>query len=65
MAVFVWYLDFARRPWPQKWPELRFGIDGAKRSLVAFHRELTPDERDLSLDQLAEKYPAPPTQESE
>jgi len=46
-------------PEPQKWTALEFGIDNSRQSQVLAYRELSREERALSLATLAERYPAP------
>jgi hypothetical protein len=55
---FVWVRGLDG-PEPQKWVEMDFGVGDWKRPLVLAWRELSADERRVSLAMLARRYPPP------
>ena len=55
---FVWVRGL-EGPEPQKWVDMDFGLSDWKRPLVLAWRELSVDERRLSLSLLARRYPPP------
>ena len=57
-AYFVW-LTGPRGPWPQRWPELEFGLNDWLLSRVLTYIPLSPEESVLSLGELASRYPPP------
>jgi hypothetical protein len=54
----VWVRGLGERVRAQIWYDLNYGVDDWKKKMIlAEPRELTGDDRYLSLDQLAAKYP--------
>ena len=54
---FVWTLNHALRPCPEKWSELDYGERNWKKRHVAGVKALSPSEWLLPLDDLARRYP--------
>ena len=56
---FVWVTGI-NGPEPQKWTRLDFGFNDWRAAQVLAYRELSEEDRHLSLAALARRYPPPP-----
>ena len=58
----VYVRNFHEKPCPQVWQSLFYGVDGRLKERVAATHELSAEDRDLTIDQLTARYPAPVTE---